>query len=305
VNRRWQIFSSRIILFAVILGIHTVVILGPVGCFWLKNDENKKKEIAFKVQLGGLEPSHAPEVGPPERTRPTGAPPAPEPPAPLPAPPEPPEPKPLPAPPAPPKPKPQVKKPVPKPPKPKPQVKKPVPKPPKPVKPKIDPNAAARRRQQQRIREIQARNRRREAEKQRLQAGVYRPAGGNNFNPNVKIGTRNTGQKFGKQDNRTPAGGASAATEEEWKKFDKSVFEIISDKWHPPAGIWVDDSTSAVIAIRLDSKGRVIGKKMEKPSPNAAVNASAKRLLDNLNQMPVPPGKTATNWLTIVLKQTL
>ncbi|MBE6357412.1 MAG: TonB C-terminal domain-containing protein [Lentisphaerae bacterium] len=198
-----------------------------------------------------------------------------------------------------------MKKPVPKPPKPKPQVKKPVPKPPKPVKPKIDPNAAARRRQQQRIREIQARNRRREAEKQRLQAGVYRPAGGNNFNPNVKIGTRNTGQKFGKQDNRTPAGGASAATEEEWKKFDKSVFEIISDKWHPPAGIWVDDSTSAVIAIRLDSKGRVIGKKMEKPSPNAAVNASAKRLLDNLNQMPVPPGKTATNWLTIVLKQTL
>lgn len=98
-------FLRQIILFIIIVLLHAVLILGPVGCYWLKKDEKKQKEIAFKVELGGLDPSHAPEVGPPERTRPTGAPPeeapAPEPPAPEPPAPEPPAPKPVPAPPAP------------------------------------------------------------------------------------------------------------------------------------------------------------------------------------------------------------
>ena len=323
---------NRIILLTVITAIHVILILGPVGCFWLKADKEKQKEIAFKVELGGLEPSHAPEVGPPERTRPTGASPAPEPPAPAPEP-EPPAPAPEPPAPAPeppaPKPEPPAPKPAPKPVLPAP---KPAPKPVTPQKPKTDPQKAAEKKRQEekrikelrakrqrdaekkRMQELRARRQREEAAKKareraeadrrrRLQDSVYRPPGGNNFNPNVKIGIRNTGQEYGKQDKRTPAGGADAATEAEWEKFNRSLQQIIEDKWLPPAGIWVDDSTSVVIAIRLDSSGRVVGRKVLKPSPNAAVTASAERLLKNLNQMPVPPGKAATGWLDIVLKQ--
>ena len=63
-------FSRRTVLLSVILALHVAIIFGPVGCYWLKEDENKQKDIAFKVQLGGQEPSHAPEVDLPERLRP-------------------------------------------------------------------------------------------------------------------------------------------------------------------------------------------------------------------------------------------
>ena len=65
---------KQFVLFCTVLGIHGILILGPLGYNLFMNRRSAKKEIAFRVKLGGFEPSHAPEVGPPERTRPAPAP---------------------------------------------------------------------------------------------------------------------------------------------------------------------------------------------------------------------------------------
>ena len=78
-EERKSFSCRRLWIFLIFVAIHAIVILGPAGCFWLAEDEDKQKEIAFRVDLGGLEPSHAPEVGEPERLRPGNTPPPPEP----------------------------------------------------------------------------------------------------------------------------------------------------------------------------------------------------------------------------------
>ena len=92
----------------------------------------------------------------------------------------------------------------------------------------------------------------------------------------------------------------SKADEEQWRRFSEELQNIIRDKWHRPAGIWISEETAAVIAIRVDKTGRVIGKKIVKASSNAAVNNSAKMLLNNLNKINQPPAG-ATDWLEIKL----
>ncbi|MBE6389621.1 MAG: cell envelope integrity protein TolA [Lentisphaerae bacterium] len=332
-------FSRRTTLLSVIAALHVLIIFGPVGCYWLHQDEEKNKDIAFKVQLGGLEPSHAPEVGPPERLRP----------APgevnVPPPPPPPDTKEL---------ENQLRQEAAL----------------KAAREKAAREKAAREKaarekaaREKAVREKAAREKaarekavrekaRIEAEKKqkaearkkwlekqkklaqekaakaarekarieaerkrREQQSVYQDPrwknwdpnkaaaapGGSNFNRNVKIGNKDTGQKYGKQDNRTPAGGANAASEAAWKQYDGRLKAIIFDKWQRPAGIWIDEQTAAVISILLDKNGRVIGKKVEKNSPNAAVNDSARRLLRDLNQLPKPPGNSTSPWLQFVL----
>ena len=325
----------RLWIFLIFAAIHAIVILGPAGCFWLAEDEDKQKEIAFRVDLGGLEPSHAPEVGEPERLRPGNTPPPPE----SEAVPEPPKPE-------PPKPEP----PKPEPPKPEP----PKPEPPKPEPPKPDPAKirnqadAARKRKAEadrkrkieesnrrnaeiarkrkaeaaRKRKIEesnrrnaeiARKRKEEADRKRRENSVYhdpnaakfdpdkRYTGGTNFNKNVKIGKRDAGQKKGEVDGRTPAGGADKTSEKEWEAFSATLSGIIEDKWDEPPGVLINEQTAAVIAIRVDRNGRVIGKKVVKASPNPAVTASARALLAKLNTLPRPPGNSATGWIEIVL----
>ena len=286
----------RLWFFLIFAAIHAIVILGPAGCFWLAEDEDKQKEIAFRVDLGGLEPSHAPEVGEPERLRPGNTPPPPEPEA------------------------------VPEPPKPEP----PKPEPPKPEPPKPDPAKirnqaeAARKRKAEadRKRKIEesnrrnaeiARKRKEEADRKRRENSVYHDpnaakfdpnkkyTGGTNFNKNVKIGKRDAGQKKGEVDGRTPAGGADKTSEKEWEAFSATLSGIIEDKWDEPPGVLINEQTAAVIAIRVDRNGRVIGKKVVKASPNPAVTASARALLAKLNTLPRPPGNSATGWIEIVL----
>ncbi|MBO5822427.1 MAG: hypothetical protein J6R86_05385, partial [Lentisphaeria bacterium] len=135
--------AIRLTTLYVVLAVHIGVIFIPLGMMWFM--PKKPKQIAFRVKLGGDEPSSAPEIGPPERIRPTGtvgggAPPPPPQPQEAPAPKPTPQPKPKTV---PSKPKPAPKKPAPK----KPAPKKPVPKKPVPrktvpkkrvVKPKID-----------------------------------------------------------------------------------------------------------------------------------------------------------------------
>ena len=237
--------SARFTTFAVVLAVHIGVIFIPLGVMLLMPE--KPKQIAFRVKLGGSEPSQAPELGPPQRIRPTGntgsgTPPPPIPPEePLPPPPPqlPPEPKPKPKPEQPkqlPKPKPKTPKQKPKP--------KPKPKPKQKPKPKIDQKKIARerwlrkleeikrRKHQEKIRRELAEKRRRQqqeklrrelAEKRRRQQQqqVHHDKRWDNFDPNnpagggtntniaVPIGTRDAGQKLGKVNSRTPAGGAT------------------------------------------------------------------------------------------------
>ena len=76
--------STRLTTLLVVFGIHVGIIFIPLGVMLFM--PQKPKQIAFRVKLGGNEPSTAPIVGPPERVRPTGnpgggTPPPPEPPA--------------------------------------------------------------------------------------------------------------------------------------------------------------------------------------------------------------------------------
>ena len=70
---------ARLILLGVIFSLHCALILGPLGFHALMQSRSRQKPIAFRVKLGGHEPSHAPEAGMPERLRPSPAPPAPQP----------------------------------------------------------------------------------------------------------------------------------------------------------------------------------------------------------------------------------
>ena len=284
--------GNRMLLFITILLIHAIIILGPAGCFRLLEDEEKNKEIAFRVNLGGLEPSTAPETGEPEKLRPDNG--AAEPanqPEPVPEPQEPP---------------------------------KPDPEPPKP-----DPAEKQRKLEADRKKKLEA-DKKRNAEadrKKKLEADKKRKAdadrkkrenavhtdpnaskfdpnkkyGGTNFNKNIKIGKKDAGQKQGKINGRTPAGGADKGSEQEWKKFYDKLNESISNEWDEPAGVLITEKTAAVIAIRVDRNGRVIGKKLLKPSPNKAVNDSAWALLKKLNTLAEPPGNSATGWIEITL----
>ncbi len=266
---------ARLILLGVIFSLHCALILGPLGFNALMQERSRKKPIAFRVQLGGFEPSHAPEVGIPERKRP----------APAPANPAPPKP-------APPK-KTAAKKPLPKktvkkttPPKkqPKKTVKKTVT--PKRVTAKKTPAKKTQLRKKSETPEVFHDNRWDNFDPNKTPAA----SGGKNFNRNVPIGTRDRGQKIGKADHRTPAGGATADEE----KYAHDLVNFIREKWNRPPGILVDDNAAVTIELTIAADGRVTGKRIVKSSPNPAVNRSVQDLLKNLSLVPRPPGGSTT-----------
>ena len=305
--------AMRFTTLLVVLAVHVGAIFIPLGVMFFLPE--KPKQIPFRVKLGGSEPSHAPEIGPPQRVRPTGnvgggAPPPPPPQEPLPPdppklPPAPkPQPKPVPKP--KPKPKPVPKKPVPKKPAPKPVPKKPVTKP----KPKIDRRkqqqlAAKKRLEQQRRRQQQlaAQKRLQEERRRRLQQQVHRDkrwdnwdpnkpvGGGSNTNIAVPIGSRDRGQALGKVDGRTPAGGASENEEKYWGRLG----EYFRERWQVPAGIFVTSETAVTIEVQWDSRGKVVSKRIIKASPNPAVTQSVKNMLDHLDYVPTPPNGIASS----------
>ena len=319
----------RLITGLIVVAIHLGLVFLPLFVL-IYQQKNDKKPIAFRVKLGGTEPSTAPEVGPPERRRPTETPGVPPPPAP--------EPEPVPAPPAP---EPPAPEPVPAPPAPVPEPPKPKPAPPKPKpKPKVPDKKAqelARKRwlekkrklkekelQKKKAKELarkrwlekQREQKRKEAEKAKArelarkrwlakqrklrEAGVYHDkrwdgkpiGGGSNTNMNVPIGQRDRGQRFGKQNNGTPAGGATEAEEKYWERVDK----FFTERWKRPAGVLVSDDTSVIVYIKIDYTGRVLQAKIQTPSGNAAVNRSAELMLKTLDRIPQPPPGVATEF---------
>ena len=270
--------KSRFILFGVIFTLHCALILGPLGFNALMSGRQQKKDIAFRVKLGGFEPSHAPEAGMPERKRPSPAPPAPTPPKKQ----------------VPPK-KTNIPKPVKPKSKPKPKQKtkqtKPAPKPKPKQKTK---NATAKKVNQKN------KNRQKTIKKEKPKTpevfhdsswdnfnpnAAVQNSGGQKFNRNVPIGSRDRGQKIGKADHRTPAGGATEDEEKYWEELDK----FLTEKWERPPGVLVTSETAVIIGLSVSADGRVLEKRIVKRSPNPAVNLSAELMLKNLNIIPRPP----------------
>ena len=264
-----------------ILALHILVIGGPWFWMWAHGKLVPPKENRFKVKLGELTPSHAPEVGPPERTRPTAAPPAPA----TPAPPEPAIQPPKKAKPAPPEPK--ITRPKPKAvPQPKePKVGRPKQKAaPQPKEPKITRSTAKTtgKSKNQSQRQSQHKN---------PQDQVYQPPGGWNFNPNVKIGTHDRGQVKGPADHKTPQGGL---TQEEAAYY-AALKKFLDFRWVEPSRTVLGDlRPTAVLELTIAADGRVLGARIVESSGNVSMDASVRRLIKVLDRVPVPPNGQLT-----------
>lgn len=277
---------TRCLTTIVVLTLHLLIIGGIVfwggGC----RSTREPKEKIYKVKLGGAEPSHAPEVGPPERLRPTGDPSPPSPPAP----PEPqvkPQPKPAPK-------EPSVKpapRPAPKEPTVKPQPKNRPKNKPK-NKPKPKPTS---RQQSNNVREPAVkpsstrqnpRNGKPSKSRSNKDDGIYHPPGGNNFNSAYKIGSRDAGQVKGPADNRTPMAGKDDEAEKEWGD---RVGKFLHMFWSPPENVfWGDNPPSADLELVIDSDGRVLGARLVKSSGNARMDGTIQQLIRQLNGKTVP-----------------
>ena len=272
INRKWKIRS-------VILMLHVLCIGIPLLWEALDNFFRPPKVNAFRVKIGPKELSTAPVAGPPERSRPGSSAPPPEPVLPAPV-----EPK------IPPEPKVTIpkKKPVKK------TVKKPVK---KPVKKAVKKQVKKRRNVKRTVKKPVRRNvsgRRQPVRKTREE--VYRPRGGNNFNPAVPLGTRDRGQKRGKQDNRTPGGGLTEADEQ----FNRRAGMYLKNIWtQPPKSLLGSQLPEVTIELSIAADGRVIGKRITRPSGIPAMDQSVRNLLERLDRMPVPPRATTVEFILV------
>lgn len=266
-------------IFVGILLAHLLVVGGPLAWWWLMGRLNPPKEIAFKVKLGDLTPSHAPVVGEPERLRP-GV----QVPAPAPAPPEPvvkPIPRPR------PKPRPQAAEPVVKP-KPRPKTKvTPRPKPrPRAVEPVVSPRPRSSAQNKPRTQTRPTRQQRASSVEE-AQSQVYRPAGGDNFNRNVKIGSRDAGQVKGPADHKTPQGGLTKDEEAYYTNLKK----FLDVKWVEPSRTHLGDlRPKATLELEIAADGRVLNARIVQASGNTPMDESVRRLIKVLDRVPTPPG---------------
>ena len=243
---------------AVILLLHVLCIGVPLLWEALHAFFRPPKVNAFRVKIGPSELSTSPEVGPPERKRPGSS--VPEPVLPV-------EPKVTP----PVKKTAQVRKQVKK------QIKKPVQK--KKVKKQVkkqQPQKAVQKKQQSKPRKIS------------------RPAGGRNYNPAVPLGSRDRGQQKGRQDNRTPGGGLTEAEEQ----FNRRAGLYLKDIWvQPPKSLLGSTLPAVTIEIEIATDGRVLSKKITRPSRIPAMDQSVETLLARLDRMPAPPRRMKVEFI--------
>ena len=273
--------ARRAWIFVNVLLLHFAIIGGPWLWMQLRGKVSPPKENRFKVKLGDTTPSHAPEVGPPERTRPRPAPPSPPTPAP-------PEPKVVPR----PKPRPAEPKIAPRPkPKPKPNTRpKPRPAEPRVVPRKAEPKVVNKRDSAQKRQEVKRRN---------IEDQIYHPPGGNNFNPNVKIGSRNAGQVKGPADHKTPQGGLTQAEE----AYYASLKKFLDFRWVEPSRTVLGDlRPTAVLELNIAADGRVLGAKIVESSGNVSMEASVRRLISVLDRVPAPPNGQLTILVNMEVK---
>ncbi len=264
--------GSRAVIFLVVIVVHALLVSLP----YLRTlRPTPVKENMFKVKLGSDKPSHDVEVGKPERTRPTGV----EPATPAPAEPKftPPKPKPK------PKAEPQFTPPKPKPkPKAEPKFTPPKPKPSPKPEPKVTPPKHTGHSAATKPDTSSSDNRRSSSSRP---TGTRR-SGGNNFNNTVPIGSRNTGQRLGKPDHRTPQGGL---TEEEEAYYNR-LKKLLDFKWVEPSRTHLGDlRPRTTIELEISADGRVLSSKIVQASGNASMDESIRRLLKVLDRVPAPP----------------
>ena len=262
--------GSRWMIFLAVVAVHALLVFLP----YLKSLRPAPvRENMFKVKLGSDQPSHDVNVGKPERTRPTGVEPA-APEKPITPPPEPQIPK------TPPKkvtppPEPQIPKAPPKKtvkPPPKRTTRKTVAPPPEPTVP-----TASTKPRNHSTGDRRSSTSRQTEEKRR---------GGNNFNNTVPIGSRNTGQRLGKPDHRTPQGGLTEADE----AYNRRLKVVMEDKWiQPPDSLLGGLRPQATIELEISADGRVLSARIIKESGNFSMDESVRRLLKVLDRVPVPP----------------
>ena len=264
--------SRRIRIFFCILLAHVLVIGGPLLWLWMRGRLSPPRENAFKVKLGDLTPSHAETVGKPERLRPGNTPPSPAPSEPVVKPP--PKPRPAPRTPS----EPVVK------PRPRPRT------PPEPaVKPrprhKVKPQPAVKTRPKPRVAEPTVKPRRASSVEE-AQRQVYRPAGGENFNRNVKIGSRDAGQVRGRPDHKTPQGGLTKDEE----AYYASLKKFLDIKWVEPSRTHLGDlRPKATLELNIAADGRVLDARIIEASGNGSMDESIRRLIRVLDRVPTPP----------------
>ena len=116
--------------------------------------------------------------------------------------------------------------------------------------------------------------------------GIYHPPGGSNFNPNVKIGSRDAGQLRGPADHRTPMAGKDDEADRKWQT---DVQMYVDRLWTPPENVfWGDDPPQAVLELVIASDGRVIRARLVKSSGNARMDGTIENLIRQLKGRTVP-----------------
>ena len=288
-------------LFLSVAVIHILII----GCA-VKNWQPKPKdENMFRVKIGGEELSHGEEVGQPERRAP-GRLPEPEPePEPVPE-----EPKAEPPPPPPPK-EPGIdyealnrakkKKAE--------EARKKKLEAEKKRKAELDrkKKEEARKKWLEKNKKLDAEKKRKaeEERKRKERESVYQPdqsgpigGGGTNLNPNVPVGNKDKAQAYGKQDNRSPGGGARVQLTQ---YAEKSLLPYLQSRWkQPPDSLLGGKRPSVDIVLTISASGKVQHSSIKRSSGVAAMDDSVKRLLAGLDILPRPPAGAVS--ITITLK---
>jgi len=238
--------------------VHVILLLGPMLLYFFFSNLIPAEETAYKVSLEGI-PSTDVEAGKPERRPPAPTPPAPTPPSPTPPTPTPPTPTP---------PTPDIPKPsprpspvaVPTPPKPSPP--KPTPAKPSPAKP-ATPAAPAK-----------------PAKPAVDRNNIYT---GSNTNEKVPIGTRDVGQKIGKPDNATPAGGGDDGSGYANKIGDMLTKYLGSNLANLEAG-----QKEIHLKIDITADGKVLRAELVGTSGSKAFDDLCRARLAQLTNLPAP-----------------
>ena len=144
-----------------------------------------------------------------------------------------------------------------------------------------------------------------EERKRKERESVYQPdqsgpigGGGTNLNPNVPVGNKDKAQAYGKQDNRSPGGGARVQLAQ---YAEKSLLPYLQSRWkQPPDSLLGGKRPSVDIVLTISASGKVQHSSIKRSSGVAAMDDSVKRLLTGLDILPRPPAGAVS--ITITLK---
>ena len=129
---------------------------------------------------------------------------------------------------------------------------------------------------------------------------MYTPPGGSNFNPNVRIGSRDAGQVRGPADHRTPQAGRDDAADREWQSRVQRYVETV---WTPPENVfWSGAPPQAVLELVISADGRVLSARLVESSGNARMDGTIRQLITQLKGRPAPKPPHGQQPIEVVLR---